>query len=193
MHRPWIPALLLLGLLVAFRCLGAAFALEMPNFQPLAALFLCGAVFFHGAKSWGLPVVAWLLSYPATSWVQGYQPFSHAGDYVALGTLLLTSVLARPLRQHRHPALLLGAGVLAAALFHVLTNSAAWVADPLHAKTAAGYWQALWSGRPTDPLPTWIFFRNQVAANLLFTTLFLVAHHSWRPARKVLPAIAQHR
>lgn len=193
MQRPWIPALVLLVLLVAFRCLGATFSAQFPNFQPLPALFLCSVVFLRGTKAWMLPVIAWLISNPLASMLQGYNPFNSGGGVlVAFLTLLLTGALALPLRRSPSPALVLGGGVLAAVLFHVITNTAVWFTDPLYAKTAEGLKQALWTGRPIDAGPTWIFLRNLVAGNLVFTALFLLARRSWEPAAKpASPALSQ--
>ncbi len=193
MQRPWIPALALVALLIAFRALGAAFSHEMPNFQPLPALFLCSVVFLRGTKAWALPVVAWLISNPLASMLQGYAPFAHGGVTVAFLALLLTGVMALPLRKSNSPALLLGGGLVAALLFHLVTNTAVWLADPLYAKSGEGLWQALWSGRPTDVMPTWIFLRNLAGANLLFTALFLLARPSWSRASEAAPALAQTR
>lgn len=192
MQRPWIPAVALLVLLVGFRCLGAAFPHEMSNFQPLPALFLCSLIFFRGTKAWALPLAAWLISYPVASLLQGYQPF-HSGDAVAFGALLLTGALALPLRKSPSPALVLGGAFAAALLFHVVTITPIWLAEPSYAKSAEGLWQALWSGRPTDPMPSWVFLRNMAAANLLFTALFLLAGRSWFPVTGKTPALVQTR
>lgn len=193
MQRTWIPAVVLLALLIGFRCLGAAFSHEMPNFQPLPALFLCSIVFLRGTKAWALPVAAWLVSNPLASMLQGYSPFAHGGVTVAFLALLLTGVLALPLRKSPAPALVLGGGIVAALLFHLVTNTAVWLADPGYAKSAEGLWQALWSGRPTDPMPTWIFLRNLVVANGVFTALFLLARRSWTSAGELTAPVAQTR
>jgi hypothetical protein len=194
MQRPSIPALVLLVLLVAFRCIGAAFSHELPNFQPLPALFLCSIVCLRGTKAWALPVAAWLISNPLASVLQGYNPFeSGGGVLVAFLALLLTGAMALPLRKSPSPALLLGGGVVAALVFHLLTNTAVWLADPTYPRSAEGLWQSLWSGRPIDLMPSWIFLRNLTAANLLFTALFLLARRSWAPAEKTTPALARTR
>jgi hypothetical protein len=193
MQRPWIPALVLLVLLVGFRCLGAAFSHEMPNFQPLPALFLCSIVFLRGTKAWALPVAAWLVSNPLASMLQGYSPFAHGGVIVAFLALLLTGALALPLRKSNSPALLLGGGLVAALLFHLVTNTVVWAGDPTYAKSGEGLWQALWSGRPTDLMPSWVFLRNLAAANVLFTALFLLARRSWMPAAEAAPVLVQTR
>lgn len=196
MQRPWTSALLLLALLVGFRALGAAFSHQLPNFQPLPALFLCSIVFLRGTKAWALPVAAWLISNPIASALQGSDPFKDGGGVViAFLALLLTGAMALPLRKSTSPALLLGGGLITAGVFHLVTNTAVWLADPLYAKSAAGLWQALWSGRgyPIDAMPSWVFLRNLAGANLLFTALFLLARPSWSRDTENAPALAQTR
>lgn len=194
MQRPWMPALLLLALLVGFRALGAAFSHQLPNFQPLPALFLCSIVFLRGTKAWALPVAAWLISNPIASALQGSDPFVDGGGVIiAFLALLLTGAMALPYRKSTSTGLLLGGGLIAALVFHLVTNAAVWMADPLYAKSAGGLWQALWSGRPTDPMPSWVFLRNFAGANLLFTALFLLARPSWSKAPETAPALAQTR
>ena len=194
MQRPWIPALVLVALLVAFRCLGAAFSHQLPNFQPLPALFLCSVIFLRGSKAWAIPIIAWLVSNPLASALQGYNPVEAGGGViVAFLARLLTGGLALALRKSPSPAVVLGGGLVAALLFHGLTNAAVWAADPLYAKSAHGLWQSLWSGRPTDAMPSWVFLRNLAAANLLFTAVFLLARRSWSPAESLSPAFAHHR
>ena len=47
---------------------------------------------------------------------------------------------------------------------------------PLYPKSFEGFVQAQWTG-PAGFGPTWVFLRNAMAANVLFTALVLVAHH----------------
>jgi len=166
----------------------------MPNFQPLPALFLCSIVFLRGRQAWALPLLAWLLSNPLASILQGYNPLEAGGGViVAFLTLLLTGAMALPLRRSPSPLALVTGSLLAALVFHGVTNTAVWLADPLYAKTGAGLWQALWSGRPIDPMPSWVFLRNLAGANLLFTALFLLARPAWRSSTPLPPALAQTR
>jgi hypothetical protein len=194
MQRPWIPVLVLALLLVGFRALGAAFSQELPNFQPLPALFLCSIVFLRGAKAWALPVIAWLVSNPIASMLQGYHPFASGGTTLAFLTILgITALAAGPLRKSPSPALMLGAGVIAALLFHLVTNTFIWAVDPTYTKSLEGLWQSLWTGRSIDAIPSWVFLRNLAAANVLFTALFLLARLSWSPAPKPAAALPQTR
>ena len=65
------------------------------------------------------------------------------------------------------------AGALA---FFFLTNTVAFLADPLYPKSWEGFVQAQWTGPVGAVLPTWVFLRNLLAANLLFTGLFLLGN-----------------
>lgn len=187
MRSSRLAALLLLGLLVAFRCLGAAFTEQLPNFNPLLALLLCSVVFLRGPMAWGLPVAAWILSNPLASWLQGYPPFGEWGPVLtALASLALIGLAALALRRRASVPAVLAGSLAAALLFHGLTGVAAWLADPRYARTGVGLYQALWAGLPGDALPTWAFLRNLAAANLAFTALFLLAR-PWR-AEATTPA-----
>jgi hypothetical protein len=183
MRSSWITGLVLLTLLVAFRCLSAKFSTELPSFSPLPAFFLCSVVFFRGKQAWLLPLAAWLLSNPIATMLQGYNPIEQwAPVLTAFLTLLALAFLTLPLRKHASAPVLLGAGLVAALLFHLVTGVAAWIAYPAYAKTLAGLFQSLWSGPTGAEIPSWAFLRNLAAANLLFTGLFLAARQVWLPA-----------
>lgn len=173
--------------MIVFRILGAIYGQALPNFSPLPALLLCSLVFLRGRMAWILPaavLTAWLISSPIVSMLQGFNPFASLAPIVtAFVALLIIGLLVLPLRKRPAAPLVLAAGILAAVLFHLITGVAAWFADPRYLKTATGLYQALWSGLPSDVLPSWAFLRNLTAANLLFTGLFLAARHSWAPQR----------
>lgn len=178
MRHSWIAALLLLVLLVTFRLIGAAG--DWANFSPLPAVFLCGIVFFRGPRAWLLPIAAWLLSNPIASWIQGYDLSQSIGpELTAFLTLLLIGALALPLRRKPQLGLMLGAGVLAAVLFHLVTGVAAWIAYPLYPKNLIGLEQSLWSGPIDSPLPSWVFLRNAITSNLIFTLAFALCCQKW--------------
>jgi hypothetical protein len=65
--------------------------------------------------------------------------------------------------------------VSAALLFYIITNTVSFFTETsLYTRNFHGFMKAQWFG-PEGYLPTWIFLRNSVAANLLFGTLFLLA------------------
>jgi hypothetical protein len=70
---------------------------------------------------------------------------------------------------------LLPASLAGSTLFYVVTNAFSWLSDPGYAKTFGGFIQALTVGLPQySATPTWMFFRNSVVSDLLFTGLFVV-------------------
>ncbi len=174
MHRT-LPLLLILGLLIVFRALGAAFPDTMPNFQPLAAIFFCGALLAGTWRGFAIPLLAWVVSYPLPLIFMHESPVTDPG--FILPTLIAFAVtfgIGKSLATRSVATLLVGA-LTAALTFHLITNGAAWLLDPRYAKSLSGLTQSLWTGATGAPLPTWVFLRNFAAANLLFTGICLSA------------------
>ena len=148
---------------------GGAFS----NFAPLMALALCGGLFLPRIWAWLVPLAALLASdfildhhygVPFLTWLA-------CGAYACYVLAILGGFALR--RNPRLPRVF-GAALLATLLFYAVTNSVAWAVDPGYAKNAAGWFQALTTGLPGYP-PTWTFFRNSAASDLLFTALYLGA------------------
>lgn len=189
MHR-WLPAILLVALLAAFRILGSAFPEILPNLQPLPALLLCSVIFLKGTQRWILPAAVWLLTDPISSALQGYPliGWHHAGIAAGLAATIGIALIVR--RTPRAVPVLLSSAAAALA-FYFLSNTVSFATDALYPKTPAGFVQAQWTG-PIGFGPTWIFLRNLLAANVLFTGLFLLARHTL-PATIAKPAPAFSR
>lgn len=168
----------MLLLLIGFRLMGAAG--DWANFSPLPAVFLCSIVFLRGTQAWVLPIAAWLLSNPIASWLQGSNPFTETGAVLtAFVTLVAIGVLALSLRKYPRLLPMLGAGIAAALLFHLVTGVAAWLSYPLYPKNLLGLEQSLWSGPVNSPIPSWVFLRNMMVSNLLFTLAFALTCLKW--------------
>lgn len=170
-----LPLALILVLLTAFRLIGSAFPENLPNFQPLAALFFCGAIMEKGWRGWAIPLAAWLVTYPAPALFEGNT------DHLSIGVIAVTALafaatffIGKSLTG-KNIAVLIAGSVAAALTFHIITNGAAWLGSPLYPKSPLGLWQSLWAGPVGSPIPSWIFLRNMTAANLLFSTIFLSA------------------
>ncbi len=166
----YLPLCLIVGLLIAFRVLGSVFPETLPNFQPLAAVFFCGALLATGLRGFAIPLAVWAITFPLGI---GHTS-SPAVFLTTLFALTLVFFLGKNLSTKGVPALLLGS-IAGAVTFHLITNGAAWLGDPRYAKTLTGFWQSLWLGAPGDVLPSWVFLRNLTAANLIFTGVFLAA------------------
>lgn len=165
-----LPLVLVIGLLLAFRILGAQFPEHLPNFQPLAAVFFCGALLASSWKGFAIPAGVWLVSYPLG--------IGHSGSLslflITLGSLGLIFLMGRHLSTKGVMAMLLGS-LVAAATFHLITCGFSWLASPRYPNHLLGLWQSAWAGAPGDLLPSWVFLRNLAAANFLFTAVFMAA------------------
>ncbi|NNC90811.1 MAG: hypothetical protein HKN82_20340 [Akkermansiaceae bacterium] len=168
-----IPLLLLALVVVGFRFLGAAFPESLPNFQPLPALLLCSIVFLRGPLRWVLPLAVWLITDPVVSLLQGY-PLVWWHHLSLLFGLAATVGIALAIGKRAGAARILGGTAAAALAFYFVTNCASFVVLPNYPKTLEGFVQAQWTG-PAGFGPTWVFLRNALASNLLFTALLLAA------------------
>ena len=183
---------MILTLLVAFRIIGSAFPETLPNFQPLAALFFCGALMAKGWRAWAIPLAAWALTYPAPAIISGTAGYLAPAEILTTGVAFAATFLMGKRLSGAGFASLLAGSVAAAFCFHAITNGAAWIGDPRYQKTLTGLWQSLWTGAPGSEIPSWVFLRNMTCANLLFTAVFLsarIALPQTTPAK--LPATAR--
>ena len=188
MNRSILPLLILALMAIAFRLVGAFFPTDFPNFQPLPALLLCSIVFLKGPARWLLPLGIWILTDPFVSLLQGYPVVGphHLSLALGLGAVVALAMLARRSSRSALPMLLTTAA--GAVAFFFLTNLVSFLMDPIYPKSWAGFMQAQWTGPAGALLPTWVFLRNLLAANLLFTGLFLLGNRI--PSHREAPATA---
>jgi hypothetical protein len=91
---------------------------------------------------------------------------------------------------------LLPASLAASLTFYVVTNCVSWIYDPGYAKNFAGLVQSLTVGLPQfSATPSWMFFRNSLLSDLLFTLLFVLCMNLGRSAegsraRAAVPRVA---
>ncbi len=169
MHR-YIPLCLIIGLIIAFRVIGSMLPNSQPNFQPLVALFFCGALLAPGWRGFVIPLGIWALTFPL-----GVGHTSNPLDFVStLLALIATFLIGKSLAKRNFSTLLLGS-VVSAFAFHLITCGAAWMTDPLYAKNLEGLYQSVWAGPIGSQIPSWVFLRNLTAANVLFTAIFAFA------------------
>lgn len=166
----YLPLALIAGLLIVFRIVGSAFPESLPNFQPLAAVFFCGALLAPGWRGFAIPFGIWAVTFPL-----GVGHVSSPLDFASTCLALVTIYLLGKQLSHRGVPLLLVGSAVAAVVFHLITCGAAWITDPLYAKNMEGLFQSVWSGPLTSKIPSWVFLRNLTAANVLFTAIFVLA------------------
>ena len=189
-----IAGLVLFAIAVAYRLLPVFLGVTvhqpewLPNFSPMAALCLCGAACLPRRFAIAIPFVALLGTDIALNAHYGFPLFTveFLGKTVAFAAV---TALGWRLRKNPRPAVLMPAVLGGSLFFYIATNTASWLYEPGYAKSAAGWLQALTTGLP-GYAPTWVFYRNTLAADILFAALFLACMHwSRRPA--ALPG-AQH-
>ncbi|NJM36544.1 MAG: hypothetical protein HC845_00970 [Akkermansiaceae bacterium] len=165
----YLPLVLIVGLLIAFRLIGCL--PDAPqNFQPLAALFFCGALLAPGWRGFAIPFAIWAVTYP---FAKG--PITDPAIILTtLMGLIVVFFIGKFFEKKSILKVLLGS-VAASVVFHLITNGAAWIGDPMYQKNITGLWQSVWTGPVGSPMPSWVFLKNFTAANLIFTSIFAVA------------------
>ncbi len=181
-----IPALFLILAAVVYR-IASALVVEnggaawLSNFAPLAAIALCGAIYFPRRYKFTIPFIALLASDLVLDFYYG----ASLADplivcrYVAFG---IVGLLGLAISRRASLKTIIPASLAGSTIFYAITNFFSWLTDPGYVKNFAGLIQALTVGLPQDSAtPTWMFFRNSLVSDLFFTLLF-VACMSWSAA-----------
>ncbi len=115
------------------------------------------------------------------------------GRYLALAVV---GCIGLALQDRPSMKTLLPASIAGSVIFYVITNAFSWLSDPGYVKNFAGLIQALTTGLPAySATPSWMFFRNSLASDLLFTALFIICMNVGRspsrsPAAEAVPRSA---
>jgi hypothetical protein len=151
----------------------------------MSALCLCGAAFLPRRFAITLPLVALLGTDLMLNLHYGFPLLTveFLGKTIAFA---LVAAIGWQLRRNARPGVILPAVLGSSLLFYSVTNTASWLYDPGYARTAAGWLQALTLGLPGFA-PTWVFYRNTLAGDILFTSLFL-ASIRWNSRPAQIPA-----
>lgn len=143
------------------------------NFSAAYAIAFCGAVYFSGAMAWWLPLGTLLVTDIGLNVFYYHESVFSWYMLVKLAGFAVIVALGKLFSARDNGFKLLGGGMLGAALFYLITNTASWINDPGYAKTLAGWIQALTVGRPDFHPTTLEFFRNTLLSGGLFTALFV--------------------
>lgn len=190
-----IPALLLVITVVAYRVatgllIHSGAAPWLSNFAPLAAIALCCGAYLPRRYKFTLPLITLFLSdliLNANYHAPLFDP-QILCRYAALG---LVGFLGFALQNHASLKTMLPASLLGSVIFYAITNAFSWLTDPGYTKSFAGLIQALTVGLPEySATPSWMFFRNSLLSDLVFTAVFVPCVRSELPRRRPQVSIA---
>ena len=176
---PWA-IFLMLGA-VLFRCL-RPWVGGPENFAPLAALALCGGLYFPRPWNWAGPILALLISDAVLNLHLGVGIWTTSTAAAGGAYLLIAAAGAWIARRPSWTGWLAGS-LAASVVFYLVTNTEAWWFLPGYEKNWVGWVRALTTGLPGYP-PTWTFLGHSLISDLIFT-LMLVAGVEWSSRRVV--------
>ncbi len=190
-----IPVLLLLASVILFRIApslgGSEMVQTMAGWSPLMALALCGAAFFPRRLALAAGLAAVVVPHIVINLIQGF-PIWHAYLPTLVISVLAVSALGVVVGKKAPVAVFLGASLLSTVLFHLVSNTVSFFTVPGYAPTLSGWVQAQTTGLPQYSPQTWVFSARQLAGDLLFTLMFVLACRPVRSSEKseVVPACA---
>ena len=173
-----VPALLLVFSAVVYRVTTGLLihsgATWLSNFAPLAAIALCSAAYFPKKYKFSVPLVTLFISDVVINFRYG-APLLDPQILVRYAALALVGCSGVLLQNRISLKTLLPASIVGSTIFYVITNAFSWLTDPGYAKNFAGLIQSLTVGLPQySATPSWMFFRNSILSDLLFTLLFVI-------------------
>jgi len=192
-----IPALLLVLSAVAYRVTtgllihsGAGW---LSNFAPLAAIALCSAAYFPKKYKFTVPLLTLFISDAVLNFRYG-APLLDPQILCRYAALALVGWIGLLLQNRASLKTLLPASIVGSTIFYGITNTFSWLSDPGYAKNFGGLIQALTIGLPHySATPSWMFFRNSLLSDLVFTLFFILCMNLGRSTERSRAAAARFR
>jgi hypothetical protein len=183
-----IPALLLVLSAVVYRVTTGLLihsgASWLSNFVPLAAIALCSAAYFPRKYKFAVPLVTLFISDAVLNFRYG-APLLDSQILCRYVALALIGCIGLLLQHRTSLKTLLPASIVGSTVFYAVTNAFSWLSDPGYAKNFAGLIQALTLGLPEySTTPSWMFFRNSLLSDLIFTLLFVICMNLGRTTKR---------
>jgi hypothetical protein len=165
----------------------------LSNFAPLAAIALCSAAYFPKRYKFSVPLVTLFISDAVINFRYGAPLLDPQIllRYFALAAVGCVGVL---LQNRASLKTLLPASIVGSTIFYAITNAFSWLSDPGYAKNLGGLIQAVTVGLPQySATPSWMFFRNSLISDLLFTLLFVLCMNIGRSTERSRCGAARFR
>ncbi|PYJ94649.1 MAG: hypothetical protein DME54_11805 [Verrucomicrobia bacterium] len=192
-----IPALLLVFSAVVYRVTTGLLihsgASWLSNFAPLAAIALCSAAYLPKKYKFSVPLVTLFISDAVINFRYG-APLIDPQILVRYAALAVVGCIGVLLQNRVSLKTLLPASVFGSTIFYAVTNAFSWLSDPGYTKNFAGLVQSLTVGLPQySATPSWMFFRNSLVSDLVFTLLFVVCMNVGRSTERSRARAARFR
>jgi hypothetical protein len=166
-------------------------ALWLSNFAPLAGITLCCGAYLPRRYKFALPLSMLFVSDLILNTTYHAPPFDPQilCRYLALA---LIGLIGFALRKSVSWKTMLPASVAGSVIFYGITNVFSWLTDPGYVKNFAGLIQALTVGLPQyGATPSWMFFRNSLLSDLIFTAVFVLLMRAQSPRTSAEVAVAR--
>jgi hypothetical protein len=183
-----IPALVLIFAVVAYRVTTGLLihsgASWLSNFAPLAAIALCSAAYLPKKCKFSVPLITLFISDAIINFRYG-APLLDPQILLRYFALAVVGGVGVLFQNRASLKTLLPASIAGSMIFYTITNAFSWLSDPGYVKNLGGLIQALTVGLPQySATPSWMFFRNSLISDLLFTVLFVVSMSVGRSAER---------
>jgi hypothetical protein len=183
-----IPAFLLVLFVVAYRIVAGLLIQSgagwLSNFAPFAAIALCCGTYFPTRFKLSVPLIGLFLSDAVLNVYYSAPMFTGhiVGRYLALALIAGFGIL---LQNRASLKTLVPASLASSTLFYFVSIFFSWASDPGYVKNAGGLLQALTVGLPQySATPSWMFYRNSLVSDLLFTIAFVACMNFARNAER---------
>ena len=136
------------------------------NFSPTLAIFLIAGSYLRGIWSWTAPLCAvfvsdlFLNAAYGMNWLEPYMMITCLSYLVIFG-------LGKWMGPTRKLSYLAGGAIGSTLLFHLITCSFSWIANPAYIKSLGGLLQAWTLGEPGFT-PAYMFLKNSALSTLFF-------------------------
>ena len=173
-----IPAIFLVLCAVAYRIATGLLihsgSTWLSNFAPFAALALCSAAYFPARLKFVVPFAALLISDVVIN-AAYHAPIIDGIILCRYLALAVVGLIGLAFQRRRSLATMIPASIIGSTVFYFITNLFSWISDPGYAKNFAGLIQSLTVGLSQySSTPTWMFFRNSLVSDLIFTAAFVL-------------------
>lgn len=178
----WLP-ISIAALAMAWRMAKLHFGLHdtLANFAPWMALA------FAGSMVMPKKVPFWLWPAVMLGGDMLVHPQDISGMWLVYACFAIAALTGSALRSKRSVASLFGGTLVCSLGFYLVTSSQAWWMNPIYAKSAAGWLQALTIGDPSWQPQAWVFAMRSLLSDLGFSLLLVIAYNGEASMRQAVP------